>query len=104
MGHVWRTLDYFVRAQILLWKRLIMIIFSHLPMQLLQAENQDECDKILEECDWRFEINGLPPSIPMSRRKIFVDEVAQYYVLVQCKAMLDQLLLGLQHYQVLSPG
>ena len=70
-------------------------------MQLLQAESQDECDKILEECDWRFEINGLPPTIPMGSRKIFVDEVAQYYVLVQCKAMLDQLILGLQHYQVL---
>ena len=73
-------------------------------MELLQAKSQDECDKILEECDWRFEINGLPSTIPMGSRKRFVSEVAQYYVLLQCKAMLDQLLLGLQHYQVLSPG
>ena len=94
-------------AQISLCKRLHdhdYFLSRLLLMQLLQAESQDECDKILEECDWRFEINGLPPTIPMGSRKIFVDEVAQYYVLVQCKAMLDQLLLGLQHYQVLSPG
>ena len=70
-------------------------------MQLLQAESQDECERIWEERDWRFEINGLPPTIPMGNRKTIVDEVAQYYVLVQCKAMLDQL-LGLQHCQVLS--
>lgn len=70
-------------------------------MQLLQAENQDQFDKILEECEWRFEIQGLPPVIPLKHRNVFIDEVVQYYVLVQCKAMPDQLLLGLNYYQVL---
>lgn len=38
----------------------------------------------------------------MNNRKIFVDEVVHYFVLVQCKAMLDQLLLGLHFYEVLT--
>ena len=70
-------------------------------MQLLQEENQEEFNKILQECEWRFEIDGLP-AVVAANRKIFVDEVAHYYVLVQCKAMLDQLLLGLQFYEVLT--
>ena len=71
-------------------------------MQLLQEENQEEFNKILQECEWRFEIGGLPAVVAVNNRKIFVDEVAHYYVLVQCKAMLDQLLLGLQFYEVLT--
>ena len=71
-------------------------------MQLLQADNQEEFDKILEACEWRFEIDGLPAVIAMNNREIFVNEVAHYYVLLQCKAMLDQLLLGLQYYEVLK--
>ena len=71
-------------------------------MQLLQEENQEEFNKILQECEWRFEIDGLPAVVAVNNRKIFVDEVAHYYVLVQCKAMLDQLLLGLQFYEVLT--
>ena len=74
----------------------------HFPMQLLQEENQEEFNKILQECEWRFEIDGLPAVVAANNRKIFVDEVAHYYVLVQCKAMLDQLLLGLQFYEVLT--
>ena len=68
-------------------------------MQLLQEENQEEFNKILQEGEWWFEIDGLPA---VNNRKIFVDEAAHYYVLVQCKAMLDQLLLGLQFYEVLT--
>ena len=63
-------------------------------MQLLQEENQEEFNKILQEREWRFEIDGLPAVVAVNNRKIFVDEVAHYYVLVQCKAMLDQLLLA----------
>ena len=55
-----------------------------------------------QECQWRFEIDGLAAVVAVNNRKIFVDEVAHYYVLVQCKAMLDQLLLGLQFYEVLT--
>jgi hypothetical protein len=72
-----------------------------LPLQLLEAESQEQFDKYLEECDWRFEIDGLPPIIPLGDRNVFITEVAQYYVILRCKAMLDQLLLGLQYYQVL---
>lgn len=51
-------------------------------MQLLQEENQEEFNKILQECEWRFEIDGLPAVVAANNRKIFVDEVAHYYVLV----------------------
>ena len=71
-------------------------------MQLLQEENQEEFNKILQEGEWRFEIDGLPAVVAVNNRKILVDEAAHYYVLVQCKAMLDQLLLGLQFYEVLT--
>lgn len=71
-------------------------------MQLLQEENQEEFNKILQECEWRFEIDGLPAVVAANNRKIFVDEVAHYYVLVQCKAMLDQLLLVIFYSQLMD--
>ena len=71
-------------------------------MQLLQEENQEEFNKILEECEWRFEIDRLPAVVAVNNRKIFVDEVAHYYVLVQCKAMLDQLLLVIFYSQLMG--
>ena len=68
---------------------------------MLEVEKQEEFDKILQECEWRFEIDGLPTIIPIKDCGVFVKEVVQYYVTLQCKAMMDQMISGLQHsYQV----
>ena len=68
-----------------------------------KQKKQEELDKILHECEWRFEIDGLPTIILIKDCSVFVKEVVQYYVTLQCKAMMDQLILGLQHsYQVLT--
>lgn len=70
---------------------------------MLEAQKQEKIYKILQECEWRFEIDGLPTIIPIKDRGEFMKEVVQYYVTLQYKAMMDQMILGLQHsYQVLS--
>ena len=76
---------------------------SNFSLKLLEVEKQEEFDKILQECEWRFEIDGLPTIIPIKDCGVFVKEVVQYYVTLQCKAMMDQMISGLQHsYQVLT--
>ena len=60
-------------------------------------------DKTLQECEWRFEIDGLPTIIPIKDCGVFVKEVVQYYITLQCEAMIDQMISGLQHsYQHVS--
>ena len=60
-------------------------------------------DKTLQECEWRFEIDGLPTIIPIKDCGVFVKEVVQYYITLHCEAMMDQMISGLQHsYQVLT--
>ncbi len=63
-------------------------------------KTEDELKKAFDECEWRLEIGGLPSSISMKTKDIFVNEVIKYFVIVKCKPMLDQLLDGLKYYNV----
>ena len=52
-------------------------------------------------CEWRYEIDGLPATVPFQQREVFISEVAKYFTIIKCKSMLDGILEGLKYYEVL---
>ena len=64
------------------------------------ADSVDEAsfNAALSACEWRFDVDGLPPTIPFEQRKVFVEEAARYYAIIKYKGMLDGLLEGLWKY------
>ena len=61
---------------------------------------QTEFDSCLAQCERKYEIDGLPVFVKLENKQGFINEVAKYYVIVKCQAMLDQLLEGLRYYDV----
>lgn len=48
-------------------------------------KTEDKVKKAFEEWEWRFEIDGLPSSISMKTKDIFVNEVNKYFLVIKCQ-------------------
>ena len=58
---------------------------------------QKELDSCLAECEWKYEIDGLPVFVTLEKKHSkFISEVIKYYVIVKCQALLEQLVEGLK--------
>ena len=69
--------------------------------QLQEADTQQDVNNAFAECsDWRVEVDGLPSFLKLENKDLFVKEVIEYFVVIKCKPMLDQLLDGLKYYNV----
>ena len=66
----------------------------------METKSEEEVKNAFHECEWRLEIDGLPSSISMKTKNIFVNEAIKYFVIIKCKPMLDQLLDGLKYCNV----
>lgn len=64
------------------------------------AKGQKDVDALMADCEWRFDIDGLPPTLSMEQRSSFIDEVTKYFVVIKCQPMLNQLIDGLKYYDV----
>ena len=69
--------------------------------QLAEAVDETSFNAVIAGCEWRYDVDGLPHTIPFQQRKVFIDEVAKYFTIIKCKGMLDGLLEGLKYYEVL---
>ncbi|XP_063754128.1 apoptosis-resistant E3 ubiquitin protein ligase 1-like [Eleginops maclovinus] len=65
------------------------------------AGTQDELEKILECCEWRFDVEGLPNPVTMENKHTFVNTAALYNMILQRQSCLNQLIDGLSYYKVL---
>ncbi|XP_046864345.1 uncharacterized protein LOC124458360 [Xenia sp. Carnegie-2017] len=71
--------------------------------KLQEADTQQDANNAFAECsDWRVEIDGLPSSLKLENKDLFLKEVIEYFVVIKCKPMLDQLLDRLKYYNVLE--
>ncbi|KAK0152026.1 G2/M phase-specific E3 ubiquitin-protein ligase [Merluccius polli] len=66
------------------------------------ANLQDDLEKAVSCCDWRYQVEGLPLVVTMANRDVFVKNAVLYHTVVQRQSCLDQLIDGLSHYGVLS--
>ncbi|XP_046550434.1 G2/M phase-specific E3 ubiquitin-protein ligase-like [Haliotis rubra] len=67
-----------------------------------EARDKAELQEALDECDWRFDLDGIPSYVSMDSRDEFLRECVQYFVILQSKPMLDQLIQGLRHCGILD--
>ena len=67
---------------------------------MAHATDEASFKAIVDECEWRHDVDGLPLSVPFQQREIFINEVAKYFTIIKCKGMLDGLLEGLKYYEV----
>ncbi|XP_067679325.1 uncharacterized protein [Haliotis asinina] len=67
-----------------------------------EARDMTELEEALEECDWRYDLDGIPPVVTMDSRDEFLRGCVQYLVILQSKPMLDQMIEGLRHCGILE--
>ncbi|XP_046583541.1 uncharacterized protein LOC124290763 isoform X3 [Haliotis rubra] len=67
-----------------------------------EARDEAELQEALEECDWRYDLDGVPSYVTMASRDEFLRGCVQYFVILQSKPMLDQLIQGLGHCGILD--
>ena len=65
-----------------------------------KSTNQVELYAILDGCEWRYGIDGLPISVNYIEKEKYIMDVAVYYTIIKCLPMLDQLIEGLKYYDV----
>ncbi|CAL9692713.1 unnamed protein product [Knipowitschia caucasica] len=62
----------------------------------------DELEQAVQCCDsWRFQIEGLPNPVNMDNKDAFVQNAIVFHVLIQRQSCYDQLVEGLNYYEVL---
>ena len=66
----------------------------------MESLTAHELESILNTCEWRWSIDGLPTTIAVDKIEQFVLEVAKYFVIIKCQPMLDQLIEGLKYCKV----
>ncbi|XP_039672786.1 uncharacterized protein LOC120569038 [Perca fluviatilis] len=67
------------------------------------ATMQDDLDKAVSCCDsWRYQVEGLPLTVTMANRDVFVKNAVLYHTVLQRQSCLDQLIDGLSHYGFLA--
>lgn len=76
------------------------IYYSLFPLQMLSAGSEEELGRILESCEWRFEIEGLPSYVKFEHLETFVKEVSLYYAVIRTQGMIDQFVQGFMTYEV----
>ena len=64
------------------------------------SKDQSDVDAVFAECEWRFDIDGLPQTLSIRDIDAFIDEVTKYFLVIKCQPMLNQLLDGLKYYDV----
>ncbi|XP_046552508.1 G2/M phase-specific E3 ubiquitin-protein ligase-like isoform X2 [Haliotis rubra] len=67
-----------------------------------EARDTTELQEALDEFDWRFDLDGIPSYVTMASRDEFLRGCVQYFVILQSKPMLDQLIQGLRHCGILD--
>lgn len=78
----------------------VNVIYYH-GFQLADAADENSFNAALAQCEWRYDVDGLPSTIPFQQRAVFIDEVAKYFTIIKCKSMLDGILEGLKYYEVM---
>ncbi|CAB4012374.1 Hypothetical predicted protein, partial [Paramuricea clavata] len=77
-------------------------LVGSLRIELADAVDETSFNTVVAGCEWRYNVDGLPHTIPFQQRKVFIDEVAKYFTIIKCKGMLDGLLEGLKYHEVLD--
>ncbi|XP_046856096.1 G2/M phase-specific E3 ubiquitin-protein ligase-like [Xenia sp. Carnegie-2017] len=71
-------------------------------LKLKAAKDQGGVDSFLAESEWRYDIDGLSQTLLIKDKLMFIEEVTKYFIIIKCKPMLDQLIEGLNYYDVLQ--
>jgi hypothetical protein len=79
----------------------IFLLFTSIYLTWLkEAKDQDSVNACLAESDWKDDIDGLSLSVPLENIDTFIMDVVEYFVVIRCQSMIDQLVEGLKYYDV----
>ncbi|XP_071119431.1 G2/M phase-specific E3 ubiquitin-protein ligase-like [Haliotis cracherodii] len=67
-----------------------------------EARDATELEEALQECDWRYDLDGIPTYVTMANRDEFLNGCVHHFVILQSKPMIDQLIQGLRHCGILD--
>ncbi|XP_039899760.1 G2/M phase-specific E3 ubiquitin-protein ligase-like isoform X1 [Simochromis diagramma] len=71
--------------------------------KLVNATTQHDLEEAVSCCDsWRYQVEGLPLTVTMANKDLFVKNAALYLAVLQRQSCFDQLTDGLSYYGILS--
>ncbi|XP_076735673.1 G2/M phase-specific E3 ubiquitin-protein ligase isoform X2 [Maylandia zebra] len=71
--------------------------------KVVNATTQHDLEEAVSCCDsWRYQVEGLPLTVTMANKDLFVKNAALYLAVLQRQSCFDQLTDGLSYYGILS--